>query len=173
MCISLTTALIGVAVAGSAGSLAMGLTQADAMKDQATYEQRLREKQLAEEREMARLEAAQNQNALQRGFARQRSAALAAIGASGVGDHISFFQGLDQENKTRFLQDVRSNRLNLTQKEARISDEFEVAGYRGQVGRFNARMSAIGSVAQFVQDSASAYYGFSQTASPKAAGKTG
>lgn len=173
MCISLATAALIAAVGTSTASLGMGLMQADAAKDQANYEQRLREKQLNEEREMARLEAAQNQNALERGFQRQRSAALAAIGASGVGDHISFYQGLDAENKTRFLQDVRSNRLNLVQKEARTSDEIQLAGYKGSVGRFNANMSAIGAVTQFVQDSASAYYGFSKTASPKAAGKTG
>lgn len=162
MCVTAVLAAVAV-VAGGIGTYA-SLQAASAQKRQAKYESRVREKQLNNEREMARIEALQRENIRSDEFQRARSSAMAAIGASGLGEHISFFQSIDPEAQKAWLRDVRSIRLNLAAKEVSIADQVNVTEYRKDISVFNASLSQVGAIADFIKTAASAASMYAQGA---------
>lgn len=163
MCVSLI--LAGIAVAASAVGTVSSIASANGAKAAAQYQRDIENKQYQEAKDTARIQALDQENAKTEAFNRARSAALAAIGASGLGEQISFFQGIDVNSQQAFLRDVRAVRLNLVQQESTLSDKIAVSDYGYQIASFNSGMAKLGAVADFVKTAASAASFYGQNAS--------
>jgi len=142
---------------------------ANANAANAAYQFRVQAKQADEQRRSIEIQALQQENARTEEFARARSSALAAIGASGIGEHISFFQGIDPDQQDAWLRDVRNVRLNLTQQRVSLADQVQVAEFGARMGKFNAHVQKVGAVVDFVNTamSAASFYGNNKTPAPK------
>jgi hypothetical protein len=170
MCISAALIVAGVAVAAAGVGMYTSIQAANAAKDQAAFEAAIKEKELYNQREASRIEALQTENKRSEEFMRARSAAFASIGASGLGEHISFFNAIDPEAQKAFLRDVRAVRLNLAHKEVSIADQVKVTEYGADIAKFNAGLSKIGAIADFVKTAASAFSFYGMNASGGAGG---
>lgn len=168
MCVTAVLAATAV-VAGAIGTYT-SIQAANARKKSARFEEQMRRKELYQKREMSRLEALQRENVRGDEFARARSSALAAIGASNLGEHISFFQSIDPEAQKAFLRDVRAIRLNLAGTEASIATSVRVGEYRQKIESFNASLSKVGAIAEFIQTAASAANFYASMGTPQPAG---
>lgn len=162
MCVTLALAATSVALAG-VGAYA-SIQSANGQRDAERFRLETESRRLREQGEMERIAAAQQEAAKSDEFMASRSAALAAIGASGIGDHISFFQAIDPESKRAFARDVQSIRLNLAQDENDISTQIRVNDFGKQMASFNARMSKVGAVLDFAQTAMNAVSFYSQMA---------
>jgi hypothetical protein len=155
MCVTAIIAA-GIATAGALGGMVMSIGAANARQDQAKWEAAVREKELYNQREAARLAALQQENARNDQFQRTRSSAFAAIGASGLGEHISFFNSIEPEAQKAFLRDVRSIRLNLANTNVSIADQVKVAEYGADIAKYDATVSKVGAIADFIKTAAQA-----------------
>lgn len=170
MCV---TAIIAAATVVAAGvGAAASISAANARKKQSAYEVQMRNRQAYRERELSRIASLERENGRAEEFHRARSAALAAIGASGLGEHISFFQSIDPEAQKAYLRDVRRVRLNMAQTESSIADQVKVSEYRGEIERHNANMSKVTAISDFIQTAMSAanFYVTNSTPKPAKAG---
>lgn len=158
MCV--TAALAAVAVVSSAVGVYSSIQSANAAKDRGRYMAQLEAKQAQERYDNAKLQALEQETQRTQQFNRERSSAMAAIGASGVANHISFAQGIDPSNQDALDRDIRAVRLNLIGEGARYRDERATAGYKYQMAGYNAKIAKLSAVGQFVGDLASAgsYY---------------
>lgn len=152
MCVTL--AVIGIASAlGGLGASYIGMQNQKAAADfqakAAAYQETMRQQQLQREADQAKLAAAQTESVKTDDFMRRRSAALAAIGASGLGEDISFFQGIDPEQQRAILRDVSTTRLNLAGNLANIADQIQISGFRTDIARYNAESSKVAATMQF------------------------
>jgi hypothetical protein len=169
MCASLAIMAAGLAVSSAAGSAFMSIRSAEAQKKQAQWEAQIREKELINQRETARVQTLQKEVDRSDTFNRSRSAAMAALGASGLGEHISFFNSIDPEAQKSYLRDVRALRLNLAQQDSTIADQVKVSEFGSKIAGFNSQMSKIGAIADFVKTAAQAAGMYGETAVPKGA----
>lgn len=167
MCVTAIIAA-GIAIGTAAAGAYSSIQSANANKDAARYEAAIKEKELYQEREQQRLAALQQENAKAAEFNQARSSAFAAIGASGLGENLSFFQGADPEQQRAFLRDVQTIRLNMSAKQASIADEVGLTEERKRIGVFNANMSKVGAVTDFIKTAMGAvsYYGAYATPKP-------
>lgn len=168
MCV--TAILAGVALVASAAGAYTSIQSANAQRDQSLYVERMRRKQLSEQSAVTRLAAGQQEIERGRQYQAERSAALAAIGASGLGDHISFFQGIEPSSRSALADDVRAIRLNLVHEESQIADSIAVSEYSSKLAKFNAGMSKVGAIANFAGDVVDTFSFYQQYKRPKAAG---
>jgi hypothetical protein len=169
MCDPITATIAAVTVVSAGVGMAASIGAANANMAAARYEAQQQERQLYRQREMDRVAALQKENARAAEFDQSRSAAIAAIGASGLGEHISFFQSIDPQAKKAFLRDVRTVRLNMTAERASIADQVGVTEYKRDIAVFNAKMSKVGAVADFVKTAMSAASFAAGNATPKPA----
>jgi len=167
--------LAAVAVVASAAGTYASVQAANGQKASAMYERDIRRKQMDEARRTAEIQALDAENERTAEFNRLRSSAIASIGASGLGEHLSFFQGIDPEAQSAYLKDVRSIRLNMVEKKSTIADEVNVADYGYKIAKSNSSLSKLGAFADFAKTAASAFTMYSDTATPgkvTAGGKT-
>lgn len=155
MCVTAIIAA-GVAVAAAAASAYASISSANANKRNAKYQAAMEQKQIYRQREQQRIVAADAENGRQDQFDQARSSAMAAIGASGLGEHISFFQSIDPTSKQAFLKDVRSIRLGMVANNASLADQVGVSEMTKRTAVYNAGMSKVGAVANFIQTAMSA-----------------
>lgn len=165
MCI--TAVIAGASLLMSAVGAYSAIQANNARADFAKFEAREKTKELKINTELAKIAAMERENIRAKEFHRSWSSSLAAIGASGVAEHISFFQGIGPENINQFDQDVRAIRLGLVHEEASNYRQIGVVGYGARVAKHNARMQNIGAVAGFMQDamSAASFYNANKTPS--------
>jgi hypothetical protein len=170
MCVTAIIAIASVAI-GAVGTVA-SISAANANKRAAQFEADMKVKQLFREREGERIRALQTENVRADAFNQARSSAMAAIGASGLGEHISFFQAIDPEAKKAFLRDVSTVRLNMTAKRASITDEIGVTEFKKDIAVFNSKISKVGAIADFMQTAmgAASFYNANATPKPATAG---
>lgn len=168
MCV--TAILAGAALVASAVGTYSSIKSANAQARSEQYVEQIKRKQLSEQAAMNKLAAAEQEN--QRGlqYASERSSALAAIGASGLGDHISFFQGLEPSNQDQFNDEVRAIRLNLTHSNSQIADSIQVSNFTSKMAKFNASMSKVGALAKFAGDAVSTFQFYQTYKTPAKAG---
>lgn len=164
MCVS-AAVIAAVTVVTSAVSMGSSIASANANKRSARYTGELERKQMNERAKIERLAAMEAENARRADFAATRSRALAAIGASGLSDNISYFQGIAGDEQDQFLRDVRNIRLGMVQDEANLRDGLAASRYGVKIAGFNAKQTKIGAVAQFAKAamSAASFYGDAQT----------
>lgn len=169
MCV--TAILAAVAVVAAAAGTAVSIQSANNNKAAAEYQRQVQNKQAIEARQSAEIQALQQENAKAAQYERTRSSALAAIGASGIGDHISYFQGIEPESKNAFLRDVRAVRLNLVQEKSSLADQVQVNDYSATISKANAGAQKLGAVAEFLGAAAKAgsFYQQNKVPSPKPA----
>lgn len=172
MCVTATVGA-GIAAAGAVGSLFGGILSANTKKNQALYQAALEAKQLKEQRDIAFIQATQQETAKTDAFMRAKSSALAAIGGAGMGENISFYQSLDEGAKKAWLNDVRNTRLNLAQTNSTIADQIQANGYGVRIAKQNFTTSLISTGAQFAQQIASAAMGAANGAVPSGGGGGG
>lgn len=169
MCISAAIIAASTVLAAGVGAYS-SIQSANANARAAKYESAVRTKQLRERRSIERLAALEAENERSSEFSRLRSAAFAAIGASGLGENISFFQGTDPEQKRAFLRDVRNIRLGFEQSRSTIADEIQVSAFGVRMAKANAGIAKIGAIADFARTAMSAASFYSSVATPAAAG---
>jgi len=169
MCISMALIAGATLLAGAATAYSK-ISTAQANAGLAKYENAVRTKQLNERRDMEQLSAIETENQRTAEFQRARSTAFAAIGASGIGENISFIQGIDPEQQKALLRDVRNVRLNLTSTESGIRDEIQVGAYGVRVAKANATNATIGALADFAQTAMSAVSFYKTYGTPARAG---
>lgn len=172
MCATLLIAAAGVMAAGALGGMVASISSANANKKAADYEALMETRQLYRQQEQQHIAALQKENARADEYNQGRSSALAAIGAAGLGEHISFFQSADPEARKRYLQDVGTIRLNLDADRSNVTDQVGVTEYKRRIGGYNAQMSKVGAVADFVKTAmqAATMMGSYGTPSPAGAG---
>lgn len=171
MCIS-AAIIAGATLLASGVAAYSTMSTASANAGLAKYENALRTKQLREKRDIERLAAIEKENLRTMDFARTRSSQLAAIGASGLGENISFFQGIDPDQQQAYLRDIRNVRLGLTATEASIADEIQVGAFGVRIAKFNAGAQKIGALADFAKTAmqAATFYNTYRTPSPAGGG---
>lgn len=159
MCIS-AAIVAGVAIASSAVQYVSTTQTINANMSMAKYEGQLRDKELTDRANVERLAALEAENIRRDDYARGRSAAFAVMGASGIGENISFFQGIDPESNAAFLRDVRNIRLGLVQQQSVERDQRQANAYGVRIAKANAGAQRIGAVASLGADVAKAasYY---------------
>ncbi len=169
MCISLALAATSVVI--GAASAGMSMVTANANRDAEKWRLNLQSRELREQGEAERIAASQTEAVKYNEFEAARSASLAAIGAAGIGEHISFFQGADPEQRRAFGRDVAALRYNLGQSESRLSDQIRVNEFGGTMADYNAKATKIGAVGDLLQTSmdAASFYGKVRIPSKKAA----
>lgn len=170
MCV--TAVLAAVAVVAAAAGTATSISAANNNSASAEYTRLVQNKQAKEARDTAEIQALQQENARTSEYEKTRSSAIAAIGASGLGEQISYFQGIEPDSRNAYLRDVRSVRLNLTQQQSGIADQIQVNDVAASTAKANASASKVGAVAGFVQTAMSAanFYNTNKTPSAKPAG---
>lgn len=169
MCIS-AAIIAGASLAASAAGTAVSISSAKAnakMQKNQLEEQR---KQLNEEREIARLQAMEAENARLEEFRRTRAANLAAIAASGVGENRSFLQGIAPAEEKALGMDLRNIRMGNLVNQNRLASQIRVNRLSQSVASVNARNQVIGALAGFAGDAASIGSSYNKTKTPSTGG---
>lgn len=169
MCVT-ATILAASALVSSAVGTAASISSAKANAAMQKYTIDEQNKQLKEEREIAKLQAQEAEAARLEEFRRQRAANLSAIAASGVGQNISFLEGIAPAEERALRTDLSNIRMgNLTQTN-RLADQIRVNQLSRQVVGINARNQIIGAAAGFVGDVATIGTTYNKTKTPSAGG---
>ncbi len=155
MCIS-AAVMAGAALLSAGVSAAGSISTANANKANTKYQNAVADKQRRERMQLEQLAAMEEENTRFDDFERMRSASLAAIGASGLAENISFFQAIDPEQQEALKRDVRNVRLGLTSEQAGIADQIRVGAYGVKIAEANAGAAKIGAVADFASAAMSA-----------------
>jgi hypothetical protein len=164
MCV--TAIIAGVSLLASAVGTYASIQSNNANKANAKFQADLRTKELVESTELAKIAAMQRENDRARTFSRAFSSSMAAIGASGAAEHISFFQGIGPDSDQQFLQDSRAIRLNLATERIANEREIGVVGFGSKIAGFNASMGNVGAIAGFMQDAMGAASLYAKTRVP-------
>lgn len=154
MCVT-AAILAGAALVSSAAGTAVSISSAKANAKMQRYTLDLQKKQMNEDREIAKLQAQEAEAARLEEYRRQRAANQAAISASGIGENISFLQGIEPASERALKLDLRNLRMGEITQSNRIADQIKVNQLSRQAAGINARNQIIGAVAGFVGDAAS------------------
>lgn len=169
MCIS-AAIIAGASLAASAVGTAASISSAKANAKMQKYQLEEQRKQLNEEREVARLQAMEAENARLEEFRRQRAANIAAIAASGVGENRSFLQGIAPAEDKALRLDLRNIRMGNLMMQNRLATQIRVNRLSQSVASVNARNQIIGAVAGFAGDAAMAGSTYNKTKTPSTGG---
>lgn len=152
MCVTALVLASASMIAGTATSI----STAKANKKMQQYTLDVQRKQLNEEREIAKLQAQEAEAARLDEYRRTRAANQAAIAASGIGQNISFLQGIEPASEKALKLDLRNIRMGDIMQRNRIADQIKVNQMSRQVASINARNASIGAVAEGITGIASA-----------------
>lgn len=159
MCVTALVLASASMIAGTATSI----STAKANKRMQQYTLDVQRKQMNEEREIAKLQAQEAEAARLEEYRRTRAANEAAIAASGIGQNISFLQGIEPASERALKLDLRNIRMGDIMQRNRIADQIKVNQMSRQVASINARNQAIGAVAEGIGGIAGAYQTYQQT----------
>lgn len=159
MCVTALVLASASMIAGTATSI----STAKANKRMQQYTLDVQRKQMNEEREIAKLQAQEAEAARLDEYRRTRAANEAAIAASGIGQNISFLQGIEPASERALKLDLRNIRMGDIMQRNRIADQIKVNQMSRQVASINARNQAIGAVAEGIGGIAGAYQTYQQT----------
>lgn len=159
MCISATIiagASLALAAVGTAVAIDGSIKQAGYAEIQLAEQQ----KALRQQREQERLAAQEAEAARLDEFNRQRSANLAALAASGIGQHMSFMQGIAPAEDKALNYDLRNIRIGLLGNENRLASDIRVNRLESRINRSNRNRAVVGSLVDFAGSALSAgkYY---------------
>jgi hypothetical protein len=170
---SITAVIAGASLLMSAVGAFSSIQGNKATAKYARWEADQTTKQIKVETELAKISAMEREGERANEFNRTWSSSMAAIGAMGVAEHISFFQGIGIESMDQFDTDVRAIRLGLATQEDAAHKQIGVVGYKSSLAQYNAKQQNVGAVAGFMQDAMNAYSFYSNYNVPGGGGKTG
>jgi hypothetical protein len=153
--VCVTAVLAAVSLAASAVGTGASIMSANAEKANAKYKARMEQMQIRRQQDAARTQAEIQEQGRVSEFARIRSNAMASLGASGLGESMSFTQGIDPESERALRQDIGAVRLNLLGEQRSLADQIQVSEYGSRIASFNASMSKVDAVAGFMKDAMS------------------
>jgi hypothetical protein len=163
MCITLLVASLVTTAAGTAAGIANAKYQAGMMKlqlDEQREQMRQEQKNLlmqAQEEELARLEE----------YRRNREASLLAMAASGVGQNMSFFQGIEKANERNLRRDLANIRLGFLEGNNRIAQQIRVNRTQLEIAQAEKRSAIFGSVLKGIGSAIDAGNVYNMTRTPK------
>lgn len=146
MCVTALVLASASMIAGTATSI----STAKANKRMQQYTLDVQKKQMNEEREIAKLQAQEAEAARLEEYRRTRAANEAAIAASGIGQNISFLQGIEPASERALKLDLRNIRMGDIMQRNRIADQIKVNQMSRQVASVNARNQTIAAIAEGV-----------------------
>lgn len=149
MCVT-AAVIAGASLAASAAGSAVSIRTAKANARNQRFELDLQNKQLSEERELARLQAIETENGRLEEFRRTRAANAAAIAASGVDENRSFLQGIAPAEERALARDLGNIRMGLATQTNRVADQIRVNRASRDIVGFNSRAQQFGAAAGFV-----------------------
>lgn len=151
MCIS------AAIIAGA--SLALSAASAVATIDNANYQQGMLELQAAEQRDQMRAEqegerikAMEAESARLREYNELRGANLLFLAGSGIGQSMSFTQGIEQANLRELNRDLANIRLNKLGGESRFANQIRVNKTQVQIGKTQSKSAKFGAALNFAGD---------------------
>lgn len=159
MCVTALVLASASMIAGTATSI----STAKANKRMQQYTLDVQRKQMNEEREIAKLQAQEAEAARLDEYRRTRAANEAAIAASGIGQNISFLQGIEPASERALKLDLRNIRMGDIMQRNRIADQIKVNQMSRQVASINARNQTIGAIAEGVSGLVGAGQTYQQT----------
>jgi hypothetical protein len=171
MCV--TAVIAGASLLMSAVGTVASVSANNAQAKYARWEAKEQTKQIKIETEVARISAMERESQRAREFSHSWSTSMAAIGAMGVAEHISFFQGIMPDSMEQLDRDTRAIRLGMANQQESAFKQIGVVGYRSQLAGFNAKMENVGAVAGFMQDAMNAYSFYSNYNVPGGGSKGG
>lgn len=133
MCFELLA--IGLSIAGS-------FMQANAQASIAAQQAKIQQQQLKVEMENERIKALQETNDRLDEWMRAEATNRAAIAASGVGQNISYDQGISVYNKKVAARDVGRSQFNAEQRIGRARYEIKVAKWKAKATAQSAYTTA-------------------------------
>jgi hypothetical protein len=170
MCISAAAALAAATLVAAGTSTAVSISSANANKRAQQTMLDEQQKQLKEEREIARLQAQEAEVERLNEFRRQRASNAAALAASGVRENISFLQGVMPAEERALRLDIGNIRMGDITGQNRLASQIRVNRFSRDVAGFNASMQKVGAVASFVGTVASVGSSYNQTKTPSGGG---
>jgi hypothetical protein len=148
MCEPVTLMLmVASTVVSAVGGMAQAEMTSAAAESEAAYRNyqiEIQNRQLAEDKKQAEIQALQQENARQDASRRARATNEAFIASSGVGENISFLQGAEVVADQNLRRDVASMRLNAAIGQNRIADQIMVNKTEGQFATAKAGMTSQG-----------------------------
>jgi hypothetical protein len=153
MCISATVLAVAslvVSAAGTAVSISAASANAAAQQDMLD----LQRKQMREQMEVQALQAQEAAMNRTEEYRRQRAANLAAMAASGVGQNMSFLQGIAPAEERALRTDLANIRLGFVGGQNRMADEIRVNRLNRDIVGMNKTASIAGSLINFAGSAA-------------------
>ena len=149
----------------SAGGTALAAVNASNMaKSEAEwqkYQLDIQNKQLEADRKLQEINAAQVEGKRREEARKLRASNEAFIASSGVGQNISFLEGIDAASNRALKSDIASLRLNTAAETNRIADQIMVNKAQAQFGMGRAKViggnAVLGSIFDIGASAASGY----------------
>jgi hypothetical protein len=166
MCVTLLVASLVVA----AGSTAMQIDSANYQAGMTKLQLNEQQEQMRKEQENVRLQAQEAEIARLEEYRQLREANLAGLAASGVGQNMSFTQGMEVASERALRRDLANIRLGKLGGENRIAQQIRVNRTQLAISQANKKSAIIGAGLNFVGSAIQAGNIYSSTAVPKSSG---
>lgn len=172
MCIS-AAVIAGASLAVSAVGTVASIDNANYQAKMQQFQLEEQQSQLRQQMEMQRLQGMEAEAARLEEFRRQRAANMAVLAGDGMGQNMSFLQGIDKAEQRALRYDLANIRIGDLQGRNRLSSDIRVNRIAGQVNRANRSAALTGALIDFAGSAVKAgnYYGNNRT--PGGGGSSG
>lgn len=143
MCIS-ATVLAAASLATAAVGTAMTISSANAQASAEQERLKLERQQQMQQMEMERIQAMEAEAQRQEDFRRQRAANMAALASMGVGQSMSFDQGIAEAEERALRLDLSNIRLGLLGAENRLVDNIRINKLNSAIVSTNRKAAVLG-----------------------------
>jgi hypothetical protein len=162
MCVSLLAASLVVAV----GSTLMQMDNANYQAGMTKLQLNEQREQMLKEQENVRLQAMEAEVARLEEYRQIREANLASLAGSGVGQSMSFMQGMEPANEKALKRDLANIRLGKLGGENRIAQQIRVNRTQLMISQANKKSAMIGAGLDFLGSALQAGNVYDQTRAP-------
>lgn len=142
MCVSLLVASLVVA----AGSTVMSIDNANYQAGMTKLQLNEQREQMLKEQENVRLQAMEAEVARLEEYRQTREANLLALAGSGVGQSMSFMQGIEQANDRALRRDLANIRIGFLEGQNRIAQDIRVNRTQLAISRQQRGAAVMGAV---------------------------
>jgi hypothetical protein len=140
MCVT-AIVLAAASLAVAAGGTAMSIKSASDNNAAQQSMLQMQRQQAMEDLQNKRLQAQQAEVARLGDYRQQRAANLVAIAGSGVGENISFLQGIAPADDHALALDLRNIRMGMLGEENRVAADIRVNRLNSSVSNYNKNMA--------------------------------
>lgn len=162
MCVSLLVASLVVA----AGSTVMSIDNANYQAGMTELQLNEQAEQMRKEQENVRLQAMEAEVARLEEYRQVREANLLALAGSGVGQNMSFMQGMEVANDRALRRDLANIRLGKLGGENRIAQQIRVNRTQLMISEANRSAAVLGAGLDFLGSAIQAGNIYQQTRTP-------